>query len=105
MGACGCGRAANSSLSCHWQWFERARFEWHPNNPESHRVLLGLLGTEVRQATAALPAPAATSAVRGDRSVTSLALALPERSTSLPMGASHPVPSGAHLSTLPNTAR
>ena len=28
------------------QWFERARFEWHPNNPPEHRVLLGLLGTE-----------------------------------------------------------
>jgi hypothetical protein len=31
------------------QWFERARFEWHPNqaNP-SYRVLLGLLGNELR---------------------------------------------------------
>ncbi len=32
------------------QWFERARFEWHPNNPPGHRVLLGLLGNEVRPA-------------------------------------------------------
>lgn len=32
------------------QWFERARFEYHlnPNNPQEFRVLLGLLGSEVR---------------------------------------------------------
>ena len=35
------------------QWFERARFEWHPNNPPEFRVLLGLLGNEVRQPTLA----------------------------------------------------
>ncbi|HYF62113.1 MAG TPA: GerMN domain-containing protein [Herpetosiphonaceae bacterium] len=29
------------------QWFERARFEWHPNNPNEFKVLLGLLGSEV----------------------------------------------------------
>ncbi|HET6261963.1 MAG TPA: CAP domain-containing protein, partial [Chloroflexia bacterium] len=29
------------------QWFERARFEYHPNNPEQSRVLLGLLGNEM----------------------------------------------------------
>ncbi|HEY1012742.1 MAG TPA: GerMN domain-containing protein [Herpetosiphonaceae bacterium] len=29
------------------QWFERARFEWHPNNPNEFKVLLGLLGKEV----------------------------------------------------------
>jgi hypothetical protein len=29
------------------QWFERARFEYHPNNPAQFRVLLGLLGREV----------------------------------------------------------
>jgi hypothetical protein len=29
------------------QWFERARFEWHPNNPSEYKVLLGLLGSEV----------------------------------------------------------
>ena len=30
------------------QWFERGRMEWHPNNPAGFRVLLGLLGNEVR---------------------------------------------------------
>jgi hypothetical protein len=29
------------------QWFERARFEWHPGNPDAFKVLLGLLGREV----------------------------------------------------------
>lgn len=32
------------------QWFERARFEWHPENfPEEFQVLFGLLGNEARQ--------------------------------------------------------
>lgn len=30
------------------QWFERARFEYHPNNPAAYRVLLGRLGAELR---------------------------------------------------------
>lgn len=30
------------------QWFERARFEWHPDNPDEFKVLLGLLGSEMR---------------------------------------------------------
>src|SRR3712207_4827272 len=30
------------------QWFERARFEWHPNNPPGFRVQLGLLGSELK---------------------------------------------------------
>jgi uncharacterized lipoprotein YbaY/heat shock protein HslJ len=29
------------------QWFERARFEYHANNPAAYRVLLGRLGAEV----------------------------------------------------------
>jgi len=29
------------------QWFERARFEYHPDNPEPYQVLLGRLGAEV----------------------------------------------------------
>jgi hypothetical protein len=38
------------------QWFERARFEWHPRNPDEYKVLLGLLGNEVRFKWAAPPA-------------------------------------------------
>jgi len=34
------------------QWFERARFEWHPANPDPYKVLLGRLGAELQ-----LPAP------------------------------------------------
>jgi hypothetical protein len=30
------------------QWFERARFEWHPGNPSDQRIQLGLLGAELR---------------------------------------------------------
>jgi hypothetical protein len=48
------------------QWFERARFELHPENPPPFNVLLGLLGSEVRagaqgqpqQPVAPAPAPA-----------------------------------------------
>ena len=29
------------------QWFERARFEFYPDNPASSQVLLGRLGAEV----------------------------------------------------------
>lgn len=45
------------------QWFERARFEWHPNNPDEYKVLLGLLGKEVRDGanTPAPPAPPAAN--------------------------------------------
>ncbi|MBA3470506.1 MAG: M23 family metallopeptidase [Herpetosiphonaceae bacterium] len=37
------------------QWFERARFELHPNNPPEHQVLLGRLGAEL---AGEAPAPA-----------------------------------------------
>jgi hypothetical protein len=29
------------------QWFERARFEYHPDNPDAYKVLLGRLGAEL----------------------------------------------------------
>jgi glucose/arabinose dehydrogenase len=29
------------------QWFERARFEWHPSQPDQYKVLLGRSGSEV----------------------------------------------------------
>lgn len=31
------------------QWFERARFEWHPENPDPYKVLLGRLGAEMME--------------------------------------------------------
>ena len=52
------------------QWFERGRMEYHPNNPPAYRVLLGLLGSEIKSgppppapgmtATPAPPGPTAT---------------------------------------------
>ncbi len=38
-------------------WFERARFEWHPNNPEAYRVLFGRLGAEIQGAPLSAPLP------------------------------------------------
>lgn len=35
------------------QWFERARFEWHPAKPDEFKVLLGLLGQELATASSA----------------------------------------------------
>ncbi|HEY0738758.1 MAG TPA: M23 family metallopeptidase [Herpetosiphonaceae bacterium] len=37
------------------QWFERARFEYHPNNPAAFQVLLGRLGAELAGEAVALP--------------------------------------------------
>ena len=34
------------------QWFERARFEYHPDKPDPNKVLLGLLGDEMKPALA-----------------------------------------------------
>ncbi|WP_322822924.1 lamin tail domain-containing protein [Chloroflexus sp.] len=39
------------------QWFERARFELHPENAPPYNVLLGLLGNEVRAHMSTPPAP------------------------------------------------
>lgn len=49
------------------QWFERARFEMHPENPPQYRVLLGLLGKEVRTSAAQPASPLAV--VTGDAAV------------------------------------
>lgn len=37
------------------QWFERARFEYHPNNPQPYKVLLGRLGAELNGEPAPMP--------------------------------------------------
>lgn len=55
------------------QWFERARFEYHPDNPEEFQVLLGLLGNEILEGAEPPPpasqvdsfAPLATYVVPG----------------------------------------
>jgi Tol biopolymer transport system component len=46
---------ADGSQALDEQWFERARFEYHPNNPDEYKVLLGLLGNEVRGGQVAQP--------------------------------------------------
>jgi hypothetical protein len=44
------------------QWFERARFELHPENAPPFNVLLGLLGRELSPRASAPPAPVQASA-------------------------------------------
>jgi len=44
------------------QWFERARFEWHPGNVDPYRVLLGRLRAEVQPAPAPTPSYASQDA-------------------------------------------
>ncbi|HEU5090921.1 MAG TPA: META domain-containing protein, partial [Roseiflexaceae bacterium] len=39
------------------QWFERARFEWHPDNPAAYRVLFGRLGAESKGEPVSAPLP------------------------------------------------
>jgi hypothetical protein len=39
------------------QWFERGRFELHPENQPPYNVLLGLLGNEIREGGQAAPPP------------------------------------------------
>jgi sortase (surface protein transpeptidase) len=46
------------------QWFERARFEWHPENPAPYDVLFGLLGRELGPTPAAAPEPIRATAVQ-----------------------------------------
>lgn len=57
------------------QYFERARFEWHPNNPVPYKVLLGLLGNEQLALNPTLPdgSPLPTAYNNTDTSVDLLA--------------------------------
>jgi murein DD-endopeptidase MepM/ murein hydrolase activator NlpD len=48
---------ASNGASLITQWFERARFEFHPDNPEPYNVLLGRLGAEIDGEPAGLPRP------------------------------------------------
>lgn len=47
------------------QYFERARFEWHPQNSPENQVLLGLLGSEQYKARYQTPPPQPTIEIRG----------------------------------------
>ncbi len=51
------------------QWFERARFEIHPQNPPPHHVQLGLLGNEVRAAPLAPPPTDPAAAITADSTI------------------------------------
>jgi hypothetical protein len=46
------------------QWFERARFEWHPDNPAGSRVLLGRLGAKLLNGQTASEQPREVSEVQ-----------------------------------------
>jgi Alkaline phosphatase PhoX len=48
--------ANSSGDSVLTQWFERARFEYHPDNPNPYKVLLGRLGAETAGFHTAKPA-------------------------------------------------
>jgi Cellulase (glycosyl hydrolase family 5) len=45
----------SSGVTVLTQWFERARFEWHPDQPDEYKVLLGLLGREAAGGADVLP--------------------------------------------------
>jgi len=50
------------------QWFERARFEWHDReSDDQYKVLLGLLGNEVRAFTSVATTPPASTSVPSTR--------------------------------------
>lgn len=46
------------------QWFQRARLEWHPGNPDQFKVLLGLLGNDAGRR----PGPGLTTYTHSDGS-------------------------------------
>jgi hypothetical protein len=48
------------------QWFERARFEWHPDNTPDQRVLLGLLGNELQPVNSSVSLPAGSTGLAVD---------------------------------------
>lgn len=55
------GVETNSSGDMVWtQWFERARFEWHPDKPDPFKVLLGRLGVELRSSNGTPPSSTPT---------------------------------------------
>lgn len=61
------------------QWFERARFELHPENSAPYDVLLGLLGNEVGGAPAPAPAAAVQTSAPAPSGPGSQYVPLPKR--------------------------
>ncbi len=65
------------------QWFERGRFELHPENAPPFNVLLGLLGSEVRSTGAPSqpqpPAPPSQQVLTGSGSTVTQRVALPSQ--------------------------
>lgn len=47
----------SSGVTVQTQWFERARFEWYPNNPNAYKVQLGRLGAELGSPGSSQPIP------------------------------------------------
>jgi hypothetical protein len=78
------------------QWFERARLEWHPEQPERYRVLFGLLGRELGDQSAPAVFPPQTVAYRWPTQ-------LPKQLTILPADFAHVTDHGEILA-LGNTA-
>ncbi|WP_054533611.1 hypothetical protein [Herpetosiphon geysericola] len=67
------------------QWFERARFEWHPNNSAEFKVLLGLLGKEVSTYSAPEPNPSNTPIPTNTPTATPTALPITLTPTETPV--------------------
>jgi hypothetical protein len=67
------------------QWFERARFEWHPTNPAATRVVLGRLGAEVRAAQPQ-PGPSSDSGDQFTRTVQVFLISTDDTVSSTPIG-------------------
>ncbi len=84
------------------QWFERARLEWHPENPNQFKVLLGLLGAELR--TVPQSPPITTPTPTPTPTVTSTATPKPRQAppSTLPIPpTSLPIPQPSPTSALP----
>ncbi len=43
------------------QYFQKARLEWHPNNPDPYKIQLGLLGDELKYRRPPIPEPSPRS--------------------------------------------
>ena len=65
------------------QWFERARFELHPENPAPYNVLLGLLGNEVTSKPAAPPTPAPHNPLYDVQTIGPMTSSYPAKSSTL----------------------